>query len=267
MKKDSVQIKEVLRLLEDKVPLKWQEDYDNSGLQVGDTTQELSGILICLDPTSAVLDEAIRKKANLVISHHPLIFKQPLKQIVPQDKTGGLIFKAIENHICVYAMHTNLDKAEFGVSYKLAQKLALMHLSILEQEEVDGAIVGLGYYGDLKQPCSFDQFMDEVKQKLNLQSFKYQQKQNDLVRRVAVCGGSGASLIEKAYNCNSDVYITADLKYHEYMDLNYPLNILDIGHFESEVYAKDVIFDIICENFINFANSKSEDEMSSVKYY
>lgn len=262
------QIKNVIQFLEQKVPLKWQEDFDNSGLQLGDINQNLTGVLICLEVNATIINEAIRKKANLIISHHPLILKQSLKQIVPTDKTGALIFQAIEHHICIYAMHTNLDKADFGVSYILAQKLGLQNLEILDAEYDDSHTkIGLGYCGFLKESVSFEYFMQEVKQKLHLQSLKYQQRHNHSVSKVAVCGGSGAFLTNKAYISQVDVYITGDVKYHDYMEMNYPLNILDVGHYESEVLVKDVIFDIICEKFINFAVSKSEDEYSSIKYY
>jgi len=259
-------IKEITRFLQEKAPLQWQEPWDNCGLQVGDTAQNLTGVLIALDFSLTVLEEAVQKNCNLVIAHHPLILKHPLKQISPHESTGQLIFYAIEHKLCLYAMHTNLDKAPFGVSDIITKRLGLENLTFLLPDAMNPNI-GLGMTGNLKKVQTFEDFLKHLKKELHLNGLKYKKNHDRPISKIAVCGGSGAFLTAQAELQNADVLVTGDLKYHDYLEAATSLNLVDIGHFESEVLVKDIIFDMISKNFSNFAISKSEKEISLIRYH
>ena len=259
-------IKEIIRFLEEKAPLQWQESFDNCGLQVGDTEQNTIGVLTALDFSLTVLEEAVQKNCNLIIAHHPLILKHPLKQISPDTAVGQLIFYAIEHRLCLYAMHTNLDKAPFGVSNIIAKRLGLINLSILLPDTLNPH-TGLGMTGELKKNQTFEHFLNHLKKELHLNGLKYKKNHDRPVSKIAVCGGSGAFLIGQAELQQADVLVTGDLKYHDYLEAATSLNLVDIGHFESEVLVKDIIFNMVSKNFSNFATSKSEKEFSLIRYY
>ena len=262
----STKIKEITRFLEEQAPLQWQESWDNCGLQVGNTEQNITGILIALDFSLTVLEEAVQKNCNLIIAHHPLILKHPLKQISLDESVGQLIFYAIEHKLCLYAMHTNLDKAPFGVSDIIAKRLGLEHLNFLLPDAMNPNI-GLGMTGNFKKTETFEDFLKHLKKELHLNGLKYKKNHDRPISKVAVCGGSGAFLIPQAELQNADVLVTGDLKYHDYLEAATSLNLVDVGHFESEVLVKDIIFDIVSKNFSNFATSKSEKESSLIRYY
>jgi dinuclear metal center YbgI/SA1388 family protein len=126
-----MKIKEVISFLEQKFPLHWQEDFDNSGVQCGDKEREITGVVVCFDLSEAVIEEAIAKGANMVISHHPILYKNELKRIEPTNHVGKIICKALENKILIYSMHTNMDSGKAGGNVLLAQKLGLQKLSVL----------------------------------------------------------------------------------------------------------------------------------------
>ena len=129
-----MKIREVLDALERFAPLPLQEDFDNAGLQLGLTETELSGALLCLDVTEKIVDEAISKGCNLIVSHHPLLFKG-LKSLTGKDYVERCVLKAIKNDICIYSAHTNLDNASNGVNYKIAEKIGLQNIRILSEKE------------------------------------------------------------------------------------------------------------------------------------
>src|SRR5574344_991953 len=126
-----MKIKEVLTYLEDKYPLHLQEDFDNCGVQCGDKELELTGILVCFEMSDATIDEAIAKKANLIISHHPLILRRGICKIEPTNRVGRILCKALENRMLLYSMHTNLDVAQGGVNDCFAKKMNLSNISVL----------------------------------------------------------------------------------------------------------------------------------------
>ena len=130
-----MQIKEIIQFLEQKFPLHWQEDFDNCGVQCGDITREITGIVVCFDMSEAVIGEAIKKGANMVISHHPIIYKNGIKKIEPNNRVGKILCKALENKILLYSMHTNIDSGKAGGNVLFAQKLGLQKLSVLSPKE------------------------------------------------------------------------------------------------------------------------------------
>ncbi|QNF35240.1 Nif3-like dinuclear metal center hexameric protein [Adhaeribacter swui] len=361
-------IKEVIALLEQIAPPAYQESYDNVGLQTGNPQDAITGVLLTLDCTEAVLEEAIANNCNLIIAHHPVIFK-PLKKLTGQNAVEKIIIKAIQHNLAIYACHTNLDSVSTGVNNKICQKLGLVNTRILapksglfkklitfvplndtkkvlhalhqagagtlgnyqnvsfqakgigsfqpvaganpaigeinQQEFVDenrievllpgyleskvvaallaahpyeevaydvislanlNQQVGAGMLGELPAGLSGPEFIGYLKEKMALSVVKHTEFLKNKIKRVAVCGGTGSFLIKDAIRQQADVFVTADLKYHEYFDAENKIVLADIGHYESEVYTKELFYDIIKNNFSNFAVLLSKVNTNPVRY-
>ena len=362
-------IKEITNYLESIAPLSTQESYDNCGLLVGNGDTEVERVLISLDCTEEVIDDAIEKKCQLIISHHPIIF-QGLKKINGGDYVQRVVIKAIQNNIALYAIHTNLDNYRFGVNFEISNRLGLKNTNILQPktnslsklvvfipkefaEKVSEAMfdsgagrignyseclfntVGTGTYkpsdsatpfegksgvrssveevkaeflvensrisavlsamisahpyeevaydlislnntnefegsgmiGELESEISEDQFLDFVKQMFNCGTIKYTKKLGKAIKKVAVCGGSGSFLISQAKAKKADAFITSDVKYHEFFDADNRIFLMDIGHYESEQYTKDLIADILKKNFSTFAIHLTERNTNPINYW
>ena len=243
----------------------YQEDYDNAGFLVGDPSQECRGVLVALDLTDEVVDEAITKGANLIVTHHPLIFGG-MKRITPGNATGRLVMRLIKNDISAYAAHTNLDNMLTGVNGILADRLELADRHILRplaglQEEV-----GAGLIGCLPHPTDTSGFLRQVKQRLGLPFLRISDIVSPTVHRIAICGGAGSFLIDDAVAVGADIYLTGDLKYHDFQRADHRITLVDIGHFESEQFSKELIYSIISKKFSTFACSISENGRSFVNY-
>lgn len=364
----TTKISEVIACIEQMAPLAYQESWDNSGVQVGDVNQDVKAVLLCVDITEATLDEAIERGANLIISHHPLIFKG-IKKLIGRNYIERVIIKAIQHNIVLYSAHTNMDKCLGGVNFRIAQKLGLKNIRVLAPEEnylykivtyvpqshieqvrqamwsagagtignydccsyssegngtfraqvgcnpfvgdIDklhtelelrlemvvpkdksGRVVaaihaahpyeepaidilsltndyeqlGLGCVGELELPITETEMLHYIKEKLNIQYIRHTQTSDRLVERVALCGGSGAEFIPHAIREKAGMYITADVKYHDFFNAENQIVIADIGHFESEQCIKEVFYEQISKNFINFAILMAECDKSPVKY-
>lgn len=357
-----MKIKEIIAHLEAKFPLYLQESFDNSGMQCGDKEQEISGALVCFDLSLEVLEEAKNKGANLIISHHPLLF-EGLKKIEPVDRVGRIICKAIENKQVIYSMHTNMDSAVGGGNDLFAQMLGLANCEVLAPKEslfqkviffipeeesapLKNALftIGCGFMGDYDH-CSYQmtgegtfrplknahphigtvnnvesveeervemifpatlqrkvvetiykfhpyeepafdivklenrsrnaglgrvgflptemdglEFLEYVKQKMTVERIRYSGNVKQKIKKVAVCGGGGASLIKAAMASGAEAYVTGDIKYHDFYTPEERMMIADIGHFEGEHFIKEIIYNEIKGNFITFATSLSEVE-------
>lgn len=254
-----MKISEVLSFLEKKCPLSYQEDFDNCGIQCGDKEREITGVLVCFEMSEETIDEAIRLNANLVISHHPLVLRKGIFKIEPIGRVGKVICKALENKMVLYSMHTNLDSAEGGLNDAFAAKLGLSNVTVLDP--IDGeANVGLGRVGDL--PCALPakDFLLKLKETFDVQMIRYFGNVNQDIRRVAVLGGGGSSFIGQALAAGADAYVTGDIKYHDFHTAERRMLIADIGHFESEHFIKEIIYNELKENFNTFAVSLSEVE-------
>lgn len=364
-----MQVKDICKALESIAPLFYQEDYDNAGLIIGNPEQEVTQILLCLDSTEAVLDEAIAKGCNLIVAHHPLIFKG-MKKINGKNDVERTVIKAIENKIAIYAAHTNLDNVlHQGVNQKFAQKLGLKNLRILQEksnqlvkivfytpgtsleklkevlftagaghigqysecsftsqgrgtfkpeiganptqgkigsrEEEDeykvesiapGFIankvvselkkshpyeemayeiiplsnndqgIGAGVIGELENSMKSDDFLNFLKKSLNLEVIKYTSFDKE-IKKVALCGGSGSFLLNSAIRSNADVYITSDVKYHEFFDAIGNLMFCDIGHYESEISTLELFYEEIQDKFPNFAVHFCETSTNPIHYH
>ena len=266
-------VSEILSYITEVAPIHWQESYDNSGLLVGDANALVDKVLLTLDLTEKVIDEAIENSFHLVISHHPLIFKG-LKNILVDDTTGRIITKAIKHDISIAAMHTNIDNSFYGVNRVLAEQLGLKDLQILRSSQQSAVSdqqleiqVGSGMLGVLENEISENDFLKIIKEKLNVGAIRHSEFLNKPIRKVAICGGSGAFLINDAKRCGADVYVTADLKYHDFFDADNEILIVDAGHFETEQFTKQLFADIILKKNPKFAVQISRVNTNSVNYF
>ncbi|MEP0984952.1 Nif3-like dinuclear metal center hexameric protein [Ekhidna sp.] len=363
-----MQIKELTNYLEHIAPLSFQESYDNSGLLLGEKSDEINQALISLDITEEVLDEAIASKCDIIIAHHPFIFKG-VKKIGNSHWIDRCIRKAIKHNIAIYAIHTNLDNVHTGVNKKIADKIGLINTKILApkkemlskltvfvpnehsdkvlkemynagagdignydhcsfqvegtgtfrgNEESNPAIgkpgqeehvaetrcevlvanhkihsvllamthahpyeevahyitplsninqeVGSGMIGDLPKPVESRVFLNDLKDKMNLNVIRHTKITSDKITKVAVCGGSGSFLLNASIAKGADIYITADFKYHDFFEANDQIIIADIGHYESEVFTKELLLDTLTKNFTKFAFRLSQVDTNPIKY-
>lgn len=364
-----ISIKEVISELEKFAPPIYQENYDNSGLIVGDTSRKVTGVLLSLDITEAVLEEAIIQGSNLIIAHHPILFK-PIKNLTGKNYVERVLLKAIENKIVLYAIHTNLDNMMRGVNHKIAQKLGLentkilsptsknlyklttfcpneyknyileamwaagagsignyddcsfqmqgigtyrpssqakpfqgekgileetpevrlevlvpihaknavlqalrkahpyeeiaYYLHLLENENQD---IGAGMIGDLPEAMPEKEFLVYLKSKMHLSLIKHTAFLGKNIQKVALCGGSGFFLLRKAIAQEADIFITSDVKYHEFFDAENRIVLADIGHYESEFFTKELLFEILSEKFTNIAVQISKISTNPVYYF
>lgn len=364
-----MRIKDIISLLENIAPPQLQESYDNAGLIIGDAGWECSGILVSLDAIEEVIKEAVDKKCNLVIAHHPIIFSG-LKKINGKNYTERAIITAIKYDIAIYAIHTNLDNVIKGVNGKMADMLGLVNRQILSPkksllkklivfvpvaavESVRSAIfqagggyignysecsfnsqgegtfkageganpfsgtigerkteaevkvevifqswlekgliksmlgahpyeevaydiipleneltnIGSGLIGELAEPMPATDFLAHIKKTFGLTAIRHTPLTGKIVQKVALCGGAGSFLIKTAIASGAEFYITADVKYHEFFDAEGRVVIADIGHYESEQYTTNLLFDILKEKYPTFAVLKTEINTNPVNYF
>ena len=247
-----VKIKEVVFALERFAPLPLQESYDNAGLQVGLTEAEASGALLCLDVTEEVIDEAVSLGCNLVVSHHPLLFRG-LKAVSDRNLAERCVRKAILNDIVIYSAHTNLDNAEDGVNFKIAEKLDLEQVRLLQPHAVkvkDGGreyavMAGSGVVGTLPEPEDSLKFLQRMKSVFHVECLMH----NDLLQRpvskVVICGGAGDFLLDEAVAQGADAFVTGEMHYHQYFGREQEIQIAVLGHYQSEQYTKEIFYSII----------------------
>ena len=363
-----MQIKEVTTWLEEIAPLAYQEAYDNAGLLTGNAADELSGVLICLDSTEEVIDEAIRKKCNLIIAHHPIVFSG-LKKITGRNYIERTVIKAIRNNMAIYAIHTNLDNVIAGVNARIAERIGLKNIRILspkrtllrklvtfvpvdKAEKLRNALfaagagkigkygecsfnlqgigtfkpsedthpyvgkkgeqhhenetrvevvyenqkerqilsalkknhpyeevaydsylleneyseVGSGLTGELEKPVPEMDFLRSLKTDLKTACIRHTRLLGKPISRVALCGGSGSFLLNDAIASESDIFITGDYKYHQFFDADGKILIADVGHYESEQFTKELLFEVIQKKFPTFAVHLSEINTNPVNY-
>lgn len=257
-----ITVGDIASTIESFAPCKLQEAYDNAGLQVGDPTVQVGGVLLCLDVNEAVLREAKQRRCNMVISHHPLLFGG-MKQITPCSERGRIVMEAIKEGISLYAAHTNLDRTWEGVSYEIARILGLKDVTVLCPDPAD-PLKGLGIVG-MTDPTPALSFLRKVKETFNVKCLRYSQTFPKLtLRKVAVCGGAGASLIRNAIDHGADVMLTGDLKYHDYTSYSGQILLADIGHYESELCSKKIFARILRERFPDLTVNLSDEETSPI---
>ena len=363
-----MKIRDIVSSIEEMAPLTYQESYDNAGLLIGSYDSDVAGILICLDVVESVVEEAIKKGANLIIAHHPIIFKG-LKRFNGNNYVERTVILAIQNNIAIYAAHTNLDSVKGGVSDRICDLIGLQNRKILSpvsedlyklvtfvpneyaqkvrdalfeagagcignydscsystegtgsfrggentdafvgekgklhlesevrietvfskhlkrkisttlmkihpyeevafdiyQLENDNNQVGLGMIGELLSPEEPLFFLKRIKEIFGSGCIKYTEIRKKEIKTVAVCGGSGSSLLRKAISQNADIYVSGDFKYHEFFDAEGRIIIADIGHYESEQFTRDIFYEIVTKKFPNFAVHISEINSNPINY-
>jgi len=363
-----MRLKELCSYLDSKIPLAFQESYDNSGLQIGLPEMEITSAMITLDVTEEIIEEALSKKCDIIISHHPLIFNS-IKSISGKTYTEKILHKAIKHDIAIYSAHTNLDIYNCSVSRKMAEKLTLEKVRVLSPiknrmlklityipeshlenvrealfeagagvvgnydhcgfissgtgsfrggensnpyagkkgkihfekeirfetilfshlkdkvirklldahpyEEVaydiyalenENINIGLGCIGEFKDKIVEEDFLNLISKVFDAKGVRYSNITGRQIKKVALCGGSGASLISKAIFSGADAFISADIKYHNFFDADDRILIVDIGHFESEKFSTEILYDLIIKKFPKFAVRFSETNTNPINY-
>ena len=361
-------VSDIIKIIEDWAPIEYSEDFDNVGLLTGDPNSNCTGVLITLDTIELIVDEAIKKKCNLIVSFHPIIFSS-LKKISKSDYVQKTIYKAIQNNISIYAIHTSLDNHKYGVNYKIAEKLNLINTQILLpkndtlrklivnvpesnendllkalhnagagilgnyencsfsiegkgtfkgnelskpnirdpqkktsivekqiqlvfQKHLESKIlktlfknhpyesvaydilnlnnlnpdIGMGVFGSLKKSLSENDFMELLKKTFKTPLIRHSKFLGKPIKKVALLGGSGSFAINSAIKKQADVFLTSDLKYHNFFMAENKIVLMDIGHYESEQYTKNLIFDFLKEKLSSFAVVLSSINTNPVNY-
>ena len=243
-------LREIIDSIESVAPRSAQEEWDNSGMQIGDTGRDIQSVLLTTDVTPEVVDEAVMLGCELIVSHHPLLF-HGLKQICGQTPQARIVETAIRHNIAVYSAHTSLDSVAGGINTRLAEKLGIREGRFLMEN-------GLGFIGQLKAPVPYTEFIASVRDILDCAYVRYTRAKAEEVQTVAVCGGSGAEFIGEAVRQGADVYLTADCKYHEFQDAEGQIGLIDIDHWTSERHAREIFRDIIAPLGVQCIISKSD---------
>lgn len=218
--------KDIVSFLEKAAPVELAEEWDNIGLLVGRPTNIVKKILVCLDVTHAALDEAVKAGADLIVTHHPVIFKG-IKKLNEDEKTAGLLYSLIRNNISVYSAHTNLDFADQGVNTCLADALGLKRTEVLGR--------GPGKAGILEEKCSLEEFIARVKTSLDVPFVRVTGRADSGIRKAAVFSGSFDDDLEAVAASGADILVTGDLRYHTALDAReMGMCIVDAGHFNTE---------------------------------
>lgn len=242
----SVKIQDVVVALERFAPLPLQEGFDNAGLQVGLTETEVSGALLCLDVTESVVEEAVSRGCNLIVSHHPLLF-HPLRQIADKNDVQRMVRKAIRHDITILSMHTNMDNAKGGVNFKIAEKMGLDNCQLFCEKQVGDIQGGSGVVGEFREPLTAMQFVEHLKTVFEVKCVMANQLLERPIRKVAICGGAGSFLLPEAIAIGADAFVTGEMHYHEYFAHEQEIQIAVIGHYQSEQYTAELFEEIIRE--------------------
>ncbi len=261
-------IKEIYEYLNEVAPFELQEDNDNAGIILGDPQKECTGIVICLDSTEDIIDEAISLGCNTIIAHHPIIFRG-LKRLNQSNYVERTVVKAIKNDIAIIAIHTNLDNVlNLGVNQKIAEKLGLKNIGILSPKaHGENKDIGAGIIGELSAKMEEKDFLSMLKSTMKCGIIRHTKLLGRPIESVAVCGGSGSFLLPLAMAKNADIFITSDFKYHEFFDADNQIVIADIGHYESEQYTIELLNDIIKRKFTTFASHCTKCVTNPIKYF
>ena len=259
-------INDITTYLESIAPAHLQESYDNAGLIVGDPNMEVTGVLTSLDCTEEIVEEAKARGCNIVVAHHPIVFRG-LKRFNGSDYVQRTVMKAIKEDIAIYAIHTNLDNVRHqGVNERIAERLGLQNLRLLGPKNEEGTI-GSGMLGELPTPLSEQDFLQHLKDKMETPLVKHTQLLGKPVQTVALCGGAGGFLLKQAKKAGAQVFVTADYKYHEFFDADGEIIICDIGHYESEQFTTQLLAELLIKKFRTFAVLCTERITNPVRYY
>lgn len=257
-------IRDIINVVEAFAPRSLQEEYDNSGIQTApDVDRACTGVMLSVDVTPEVVDEALASGCNLLLAHHPLLFRG-VKSLTGATPVESALIKAVKGDLTIYCCHTSLDNAPAGVSARMASMLGLKDVRTLDEVGPD---TGSGAIGMLETPLSPREFVALVKETFGSPVARCSDPvAHGSISRVALCGGSGAFLIPKAVGAGADVFLTSDMKYHDFTDWGGRIFLVDIGHHESENCTKDIFHHIITEKFPNFAVRYSLKDTNPINY-
>lgn len=229
-----IMVKDIINMLEEKFPKANAEEWDNVGLLVGGLKQEVKKVQLSIDATEKSVEFAKINGSNMIITHHPMIFK-PIKSVTSMDSTGRKIIKLIEEHIALYAMHTNLDSSKNGLNDYVLQLLEVEESKIIDINEKDET-AGIGRIYTLSSEKTINEYADFVKEKLKIKNIRMiSNDKNKKIKKIALINGAGMSYWRKVKSLGVDLFITGDISYHDALDARESgLELLDIGHFESE---------------------------------
>ena len=219
-------------------------------MQVGDTGRDIQSVLLATDVTPEVVDEAVMRGCQLIVSHHPLLF-HGLKQVCGQTPQAQVVETAIKHDIAIYSAHTSLDSVIGGINTRLADKLGIIDYRLLTES-------GLGVIGKLPKPLSYSGFIGTIRDILDCTYVRFTRPAKEVIETIALCGGSGAEFIGEAINQGADAYITADCKYHEFQDADGRIGLIDIDHWISERHAREIFRDIIAPLGVSCIISKQD---------
>lgn len=247
-------LKQIIDIIESVAPRGQQEAWDNSGLQVGDSSREISSVLLTVDVSEAVVREAIKEGCELIISHHPLLFHglKHLTGSTPQERCVAL---AVKHDVAIYSAHTSLDNALHGVSGKMAEKIGISEYKILVPQ-ADNCRVGLGVIGELPTAMPLQAWLEHVREVFGATYVRYTTGRTELIRRVALCGGAGAEFMQEAIAAGADTYLSADMKYHEMQAAAGQIVAVDIDHWISEQFTREIFAEMLLDKLpVRFAQS------------
>lgn len=259
-----MKIRDIAAAIEAFAPLGLQESYDNAGLAVGRPDADVRKALLAVDVTEEVIEEAAAEGCDIIITHHPVIF-HPLKRLNSASYTERCVEQAIRRGIALYAAHTNLDSTPEGMSWRVGHMLGLEGMSVLEPSAAGGG-AGFGVVGMLSAAVPSEAFMRRVMDMFGVRVLRHGDIVRGQVRRVAICTGAGGSLIDEALAAGADIYLTADLRYNDFMRHEGRMILVDMGHFESEYCAIEILFDVLSKNLPTFAIRKSVRSRNPVNY-
>lgn len=239
-----VKVRDIYQYLDSVAPFATQMDFDNAGLLVGSEDMDVERVMVALDVTAQVVREAARKRCQLIVSHHPLIF-HPLKAVNPTDPTQAVVTQLIRKNIAVISAHTNLDMASGGVNDVLMERLGVQTLGVLEKM----GDCGMGRWGEFSEPMTARDFAAHVKKALGTRAVRAVPGDRP-VKKVAVCGGAGGDMVELAARMGMDAYVTADIKHHEFLAAQaLGITLLDAGHYATENPMMSVLADRLRDVF------------------
>lgn len=258
-----MRVQEIIDIIESVAPLSIQQEWDNSGIQIGDKEADVSSVLLCTDITEDVIKEAEDKGCGMLISHHPLLF-HGLKRLTGCTPQERCVMRAIRNNIIVYSAHTSMDSWLHGVSGHMAEKLGIRQYRFL-LPTMDNA--GLGVIGELPEPVNFNSFLSRVKDIFQVPVIRYTATPKEMVRCIAICGGAGSDFLGTAIGMNADVFVSADFKYHEFQQAVGRIAVVDIGHFESEQFTKEIFYRLLQQHAKGIQLFFAETDKSPILTY
>lgn len=261
-----VKAEKIIEAIEIFAPPALQESWDNSGLQTGRADRDITGVLTALEISPAVIDEAIQEGCNMIVCHHPMIFKG-LKHLTGSNVVERNVEMAIRNGICVYSAHTSLDSAEGGVSYLIADRLGAKVKGVL-MPSAHGEGTGLGLICEYEDRPGVAEFLRRVKDRLGLEVMRTSNPDpvHGDIHRFAVCGGAGHEFIGNAIRSGCQAYVTGDIKHHDFLDYAEEILLVDCGHYETEMFARRYMADRLREKFPELKIIVSQKENNPVKY-